>query len=239
MTLYGRDLAHAHDTGFGFIARAGAAALIDRLRADGADRGLVVDLGCGSGIAARILIDAGYEVHGVDQSADLIAIARERAPEATFEVASIHDADLPAGAVAVVAMGEILNFAGIGDALFARVRATLRPGGLFAFDIATPGRESTTPRRAWHEGDGWVVCLEAQGDSEAMRLTRRIATFRRDGDIWARSDETHELELYDPGDLVVQLTRAGLTEACVVEEGYGPAVDIPGLVVLAARAPAA
>src|SRR5262249_14629503 len=101
--FYGRDVAHVHDTGHGDYARATAHALLRRLHAAGLDGGLVVDLGCGSGIWARALLDAGFDVLGVDLSPDLLAIARERAPEARFVQASVLDAGLPPCA-AVTAM---------------------------------------------------------------------------------------------------------------------------------------
>jgi hypothetical protein len=69
MSAYGRDLAYAHDAGFGHFARGAAPELLRRLRDAGLDGGLVVDLGCGSGIWARALLDAGFEVLGVDVSA--------------------------------------------------------------------------------------------------------------------------------------------------------------------------
>jgi SAM-dependent methyltransferase len=227
-----------HDAGFGFIARAAATSLVERLRGRDVRGGLVVDLGCGSGIAARILIDAGYDVHGVDASADLIALARERAPEATFDHVSLHDATLPGGAVAVTAMGEVLCYAGVNDALLARVRGSLASGGLFVFDVATPDREGTDPRRSWHEGDGWLVCSEAWRGPEARRLNRRIAAFTRMGEsAWSRSDEVHELELYEPAALTESLTAAGFEDARVDDDGYGSAVRIDGLAVLVGRAP--
>ena len=136
------------------------------------------------------------------------------------------------------AMGEILCYAGLSDRLFERVRAALAPGGTFVFDVATPGRGSSDTRRTWREGEGWLLCLEAWEDPDARRLTRRIATFREDGAGWTRSDETHELELYEPAELIDSLTRAGFEDARVDDEGYGPAVRIPGLPVLVARAPA-
>jgi SAM-dependent methyltransferase len=184
--------------------------------------------------------DAGYDVLGVDQSADLLAIARRRAPAARFVHASLHDVELPPCA-AVVAMGEIFNYARIGDELFARVRAALRPGGLFVFDAAAPGRGSADPVRSWFEGDGWVVCVDTREDAEARRLTRRIATFRSaDGGSWARSDEEHVLTLYWPDAVVADLTAAGFEDARVLAEGYGPELELPpGLPVYAARAPAA
>src|SRR5207253_656111 len=92
---YGRDLAHVHDTGFGDFARRAAPHLLRRLASAGVRAGLVADLGCGSGIWARALADAGYEVLGVDLSADMLAIARSRVPEARFVHASFLDASLP------------------------------------------------------------------------------------------------------------------------------------------------
>ena len=76
---YGEDLAYIHDVGFGHFAKTATPGLLEMLRQTGGSRGLVVDLGCGSGVWARALCDAGYDVLGVDQSPAMIAIARNRA----------------------------------------------------------------------------------------------------------------------------------------------------------------
>src|SRR5215217_7175244 len=129
-SFYGADLAHTHDVGFDFWAR-GATPGVLRLLADaGIASGVVVELGCGSGIAASMFLDAGYEVFGVDVSEAMVAMARERAPGASFVHGSLHDVELPR-CDAVVAMGEILSYAGLGPELFARLRKALSPGGLF------------------------------------------------------------------------------------------------------------
>ena len=109
-TFYGPDLAHVHDTGYAAYARDAAPELLRRLHAAGLDGGLVVDLGCGSGIWARALLDAGFGVLGIDLSADLLAIARDRAPEARFVHASLLEAELPPCA-AVTALSEVVNYA--------------------------------------------------------------------------------------------------------------------------------
>jgi len=217
--------------GFGFWARGATPGLLRML----GPAGRVVELGCGSGIAAAMLGDAGYEVFGVDQSEPLLRRARERAPAGEFVCASLHDVELPP-CVAVVAMGEILSYAGIADELLARVRAALSPGGLFVFDVATPGRGDS---KSWHEGDGWLVCAEAIESDRT--LTRAIVSFRSvDGGEWRRSDEVHRLTLYPPDELVASLTDAGFVDTHVLEDGYGPELELPaGIAVLSARAPAA
>ena len=207
----------------------------------GIDHGLVVDLGCGSGIAASLLVDAGYDVFGVDVSQPMVELARARVPAGRFVCASLHDVELPRCA-AVVAMGEIPSYAGLSDELFARVNEALAPGGLFVFDVATPGRGSVDPVRSWHSGDGWVVCSSAVEDPDARRLTREIVSFRLASEgagQWRRSDEVHELSLYEPEAVVSGLTRAGFEDARVLERGYGPQLELPrGIAVVSARAPA-
>jgi SAM-dependent methyltransferase len=219
--FYARDLAHVHDAGFGDFARDAAPGLLRRLRRAGIRDGLVVDLGCGSGIWARALLDAGHDVLGVDVSADLLALARRRAPEARFVRGSAYDVDLPPCA-AITALGEILNYGAPPRGLrhvLRRVHAALRPDGLFIFDLAGPGRAGTQPRRTWHEGDGWFLCLQTAEDRKRRTLTRRITVFRRRGRSWRRSDEVHRLRLFDPEAVLAELASAGF--AAETLGGYG------------------
>ena len=85
---YKADLAYIHDVGFGDFAKNSAPGLLEILRQNGIKTGLVVDLGCGSGLWARELSDSGYGVLGVDISPAMIAIARKRVPEGEFETGS-------------------------------------------------------------------------------------------------------------------------------------------------------
>ena len=86
---YRDDLAFIHDAGFGGMARAAGPVLVNALRKRGFDGGLVVDLGCGSGILSQAMAEAGYDVLGIDISPAMIALARERVPTGTFRVGSL------------------------------------------------------------------------------------------------------------------------------------------------------
>lgn len=46
----------------------------------------VLDVGCGTGLVARSLVDGGLEVTGIDISKKMIDLAKHRVPEATFEI---------------------------------------------------------------------------------------------------------------------------------------------------------
>lgn len=214
---YREDLAYIHDVGFGDYALRSAPGILEILdRNVRTQEGLVVDLGCGSGLWAHELTKAGYRVLGLDISEAMIAIAQRNAPEVEFRVGSLFEADIPTCA-AVTAIGEVFNY--LFDPgndhqalvrLFRRVYDALIPGGVFVFDIAEPGqvsREATN--RSFSEGEDWLVLVEKEEDREQGTLTRRITSFRKVGDLYGRADETYRLRLLKATDIAGELRRMG------------------------------
>jgi SAM-dependent methyltransferase len=68
---------------------------LDRFLALVPDKGRLLDIGCGSGEPiARYLIEAGYDVTGVDSSPPLIALCKERFPGSQWAVADMRRLDL-------------------------------------------------------------------------------------------------------------------------------------------------
>ncbi len=186
-----------------------------------------MDLGCGSGLWAKELADAGYDVLGIDVSEAMVRISRGRVPEAEFRVATLFEVDIPSCNV-VTAIGEVLNYlfdpATGGDRalvrLFDRIHDALTPGGVFVFDVAEPGQVTrATPTRTFSEGEDWVVLVEKEEDREHETLTRRIVTFRKAGECYRRTDEVHRLQLYGAADIADRLRRAGFR--VLVARGYG------------------
>ncbi len=57
--------------------------------------GTILDLGCGPGRDAKIFSERGYKITGVDFSSEMIKIAKEEAPKATFFEADLQELDLP------------------------------------------------------------------------------------------------------------------------------------------------
>ena len=93
--FYQEDLAYIHHAGFGDFARQAGEQLLRLLRDSIGDKGLVVDLGCGSGIWASMLLEAGYDAAGVDISPHMIELARQVAPGATLQQDSVFEFELP------------------------------------------------------------------------------------------------------------------------------------------------
>jgi SAM-dependent methyltransferase len=239
---YDDDLAYIHDSGYGGYARSAAPVLLEALRRSGPAGGLVVELGCGSGILAAEVAAAGYDVLGFDISPAMLALARARVPSARFRRQSLWTADLPPCA-AVAAVGECLNYLFDGDHpdaalddLFRRVHGALRPGGLFLFDTAEPGRvPGAGPQRHCREGEDWAVLAAAEEDRARRLVTRRITSFRKVGKLYRRADEVHRLRLFRGSDLAARLRGLGFRVRRL--RRYGPLRLPPGYLGLMARKP--
>ena len=239
---YENDLAYIHDVGFGGFAKNSAPGLLKLLRQSGITEGLVADLGCGSGIWARELSQAGYDVLGIDISPAMIEMARNRVPGGEFRVASLLKAELPR-CVAVTSLGECLNY--LFDEtnsmnalrrLFRRVYDALVPGGVFIFDVAEPGR-GKGPRQKHFEGPDWAVLMEVDEDTRTNRLTRGITLFRKIGALYRRDQEVHRLQLYKRSDVAKELRRVGFRVRTL--HAYGDQAMIKGCVGFIARKPKA
>ena len=236
MKGYAEDLAHVHASGFAALAETASPVVVELLRRAGIEGGLVVDLGCGSGITSRALTDAGFEVLGIDSSRPLLARARREAPEARFRHGSFLD-ERPPECGAVLAVGEVLNYTerSLGP-VFGRVYRALRPGGLFVFDLAGPGRiRGDDPVRNWAQGPDWAVLSKTEEDARTRLLTRRITTFRRADRGWRRRRETHRQRLHPPSEVAARLRQTGFRVR--VRRGYAGERFAPGHYVVVARKP--
>jgi 2-polyprenyl-3-methyl-5-hydroxy-6-metoxy-1,4-benzoquinol methylase len=113
-----------------------APAVLQLLQQAGARR--VLDLGCGNGTFTARIVDAGYEVVGLDASPSGVGIASRLVPAATFHEHSLEN-PLPAelrGQFDAVTAVEVIEHLPMPGVLCARAREALRPGGRFI--LTTP-----------------------------------------------------------------------------------------------------
>jgi len=218
MEWYKQDLAYIHDVGHSDYALKSAPGILSILAEHHVRDGLIVDLGCGSGLLALAFTAARYQVLGIDISESMISLARAKVPTAEFRVESLFEADIPA-CDAVVSIGECLNY--LFDAnsthsaivqLFQRVYKALAPGGVFIFDIAEPGQMLPgITTRNFTEGEDWIVLVEKQ--EEQAVLIRRIITLRKlkehQEKHYRRDDEVHRLRLHEATEVAEQLHQVG------------------------------
>jgi SAM-dependent methyltransferase len=98
----------------------------------------VLDLGCGTGRHAARLAERGYEVVGVDRSADMLRVARERTPQVQFHCANLTDVRLERTFDAVVMMFAVLGYltrnADV-EGAFHAARRHVKAGGVLFADV--------------------------------------------------------------------------------------------------------
>ncbi|MEO5899294.1 MAG: class I SAM-dependent methyltransferase [Ilumatobacteraceae bacterium] len=154
----------------------------------------VVDIGCGTGRWARVLVAAGHEVIGIEPCAEMAAATKHLpAGRFTLQPCSVDDAEVADGwADLVIAMGS-LQYAPDPAAAIARAARWLTTGGVMAVLVDSLG--------------GLVLELVARGDREQAAL--RAATHRA---RWQRNGLDVEYHLFDSSTLDAAMTAAGLEQ---------------------------
>ena len=106
-----------------------------------------MDLACGTGILCEILHGNGIKASGMDFSAGMIDIARQRTPEIHYDVADMITYRPNKQFDLVTCTGDAINhIANLSDVekIFQNVFAYLAPGGYFVFDILNENEVSTS-----------------------------------------------------------------------------------------------
>jgi SAM-dependent methyltransferase len=233
---YKRDLALVHHRGFGFHAEACAPGILELLGPVRTRDGLVVEIGCGSGLLTKELVATGHRVIATDASPAMLELARDYAGD----VEAIRQLVLPDDPIpdadAIVSVGHPINYlpdeAAIDRALVAMAHA-LRPGGLLAIDICdlewgearrVPSRiqvaegdddDEQTPYPSFVPnigvvGDDWAIITRFSTPSP-NKFVREMTTFvpNKDGS-WRRDDERHDNVLIDTSLVPALLARHGV-----------------------------
>jgi predicted TPR repeat methyltransferase len=132
--------------------------------------GLVLDLGCGTGLMARALEGLCERIEGVDLSPLMLEKARR-----TRLYVDLHEGELvgflsgrAAGEADLVLAADVFVYMAALDAAFREAHRVLRREGLFAFTVQT------------HQGDGYVLGDDSRyAHSEAyLRELAEISGFR-------------------------------------------------------------
>lgn len=105
-----------------------------------------LDLACGTGVLCEILHEQGIQANGMDFSEGMIAIARERNPEISYEIADMIQYRPEKSFDLVTCTGDAMNhIIDLKDVeqIFKNVYAYLNTGGYFIFDILKGNEDSS------------------------------------------------------------------------------------------------
>ncbi|CAM2834115.1 class I SAM-dependent methyltransferase [Paenibacillus sediminis] len=193
----------------------------------------VVELGCGTGSITIPLVNAGYEVIGMDLSADMLAVARskmEQTPQGArlFEQGSVRwvqqdmrDLEVPAPVDSVISFCDCINYLLEEEDIirtFTRTYEALKPGGTFLFDVHHPNtlrRYEEEQPFVWDNPSVsyiWTCDL----DEARLEIEHHLSIFARANEqhsnLYQRFEEIHVQRAYDPDWMRLELQKAGFRE---------------------------
>ncbi len=156
----------------------------------------ILDVGCGSGVVTRYLIEKGYQVTGIDISQKMLDLAKHRVPEATFKIGDMTKLEFDDssfnGIVSTYAVFHIPRSEH--SKLFLDFRRILKKRGVLLFSVgANP--EGTDGVWDWDVGNGVPMFWSFYSPEKTVELLKSAdfeIIFERSVEIRTETDiETH------------------------------------------------
>jgi 2-polyprenyl-3-methyl-5-hydroxy-6-metoxy-1,4-benzoquinol methylase len=114
--------------------------------------GRVLDIGCGMGYFLAVCRDWGYEVEGMDITADSVAYVQGEL-KIPVTIGTVDVIDYPPASFDVITMWHFLEHAPDPRLYLQKTQKWLNPGGLLVVDV--PNYTSKDARYAWQNWKGW------------------------------------------------------------------------------------
>lgn len=197
--------------------------LISKLKAYPLAVGL--DVGCGGGWFTRAFVRNGYEMTGLDMSAEMLDYAQEQALKegvrGDYLLGDITKMKLPKRFDFVTAINDCINYIPKNKlrAAMKNVGGALKKGGIFLFDVSS--------ERKFRERIANTVCADDREDVTYLSFNRKeedgvtmdVTLFVKQTDgAFLRLDETHRQYIYTEAEIVAALEENGFEVLCV--EGH-------------------
>jgi SAM-dependent methyltransferase len=184
------------------------------------DPRLIADLGCGTGSFCLEMDKRGYEMIGIDASAEMLSCAKQKAVSAGADILFLNQDmttfELYGTVDAITCLMDSVNYITYKNdlgRLFRLVRNYLNPDGLFVFDINTSYKfENILAGNTFCTTDEDVSYIWQNTYDRKSRLCRFDLTFFvKEGLYYRRFDEVHHERSYEIDELEQMLKKAGIS----------------------------
>lgn len=188
------------------------------LKRHGIEKGLVLELGCGTGTMTRKMADKGYDMIGIDISEDMLSLARQRGEGKDdgilYLCQDMREFELYGTVAAVICVCDSINYMLSTEDLskvFRLVGNYLDPGGLFIFDMDTRYlyEEVLADNTTYMEHDKGCFIWENNFYPDDIINEVNLTLFiKEENSLYRRHQETHVRRAYD-----VEIIKRLLDEA--------------------------
>lgn len=192
--------------------------LASLFREYGIEDGLLLDLGCGTGKLTRIMAGHGYDMIAVDNSYDMLGIAREQSEETIlYLMQDMREFELYGTVRGIYSACDSLNYITDEDDLrevFALVNNYLDPKGIFVFDMNSPFKykellgENTFAETREEGSFIWENYYDEEEKINEYDLTLYIKN--KEDDCFQRFQELHYQKCYELSTIKKLLKEAGM-----------------------------
>lgn len=176
----------------------------------------ILDLCCGTGQLAACLQTNGYQVTGLDGSAEMLRFAKERAPDCHFIADDARTFSLPPEFAVVVCVYDSLNHIMTITELtqvFSNVYAVLRPGGAFVFDVnMESGYVRLGTGSFGHVNDDQSYIVRYAWDADQLCSHFQLTAFQLEHGVWQRRDLSLWQTCYSEEDIRNRLELVGFVD---------------------------
>lgn len=202
--------------------------IADLLADNGIKGGILLDLACGTGTLSIEMSKKGFEVIGVDASADMLSVAMNNAYEADrnilFLCQPMQQLDLYGTINAAICTLDSINHLTDPDdvqATFDKVSLFTEPGGVFVFDVNTvfKHREILADNTFVYDMDDVYCVWQNSLDSATDTVQIDLDIFEQvDDGIYERMQESFCERAYTLPLLKEMLGKAGFETVAVYDE---------------------
>ena len=194
--------------------------LIGSLKEYGIEDGIVLELGCGTGVMTELLAESGYDMIGVDNSEEMLGEAMEKRAESGHEILyleqDMREFELYGTVRAIYSVCDSVNYITEEtdlEEVFRLVNNYLDPGGMFVFDFNTEykyreilGQQTIAENR---EDNSFI--WENDYDEETGINTYELALFlKREDGLYEKQEEIHYQKAYTLEAMKRIIERAGM-----------------------------
>ncbi|MBP5331578.1 MAG: class I SAM-dependent methyltransferase, partial [Lachnospiraceae bacterium] len=186
----------------------------------GVSGGILCELGCGTGKMTRRLKEKGYDMIGIDNSADMLNIARSRENPGDESILyleqDMREFELYGTVAGIVSICDSMNYIlDLRDLkkVFGLVNNYLDPGGIFIFDMNTIHyyRDVLGADIICDNRDDCSLIWENEYDPRSGKNRFDLTMFRREeNDMFRKFEETHIQRAYPIEKVKDALNGAGL-----------------------------
>ncbi len=204
--------------------------------------GLVLELGCGTGKLMSLLGKAGFDMIGVDNSVEMLQIAREKtSQDFLYVLQDMREFELYGTVKAVISVCDSVNYITKKEELrkvFQLVNNYLDPEGLFIFDFNTEYKYreliGETVIAEDREDVSFIWFNEYDEESHLNDIDLKVFV-QEEGDIYRKFQEEHIQRGYTLDEIKQLLEESGLIFLEAYEEytTQAPQPDSGRIVVVA------